>query len=344
LTTYRKTTALAAAIGLAALGGSGTGGLAHAQGKDDRPAKKRPARADDEPAGELLARAQAAVDAVDYDTAKKLVARAFAAGGMVPGELARAHRFAGEVAAAVGDEGQAREHFVRWILLDPRAALAPGVSPKIAAAFEAARKETEKLGGLRVSAKIERAPGRAVVVVDAQDPVDLITTVHVRTASAEGSERGKRVELPAVDGETVHATVTALDKDGNEIWKDELRAAALVKPETGGGIPGWARWPTWAVVAGVAGGAGVYFGLQVGKAEDDLQALHDDSTNHTYDEARDIEDRGKRNALFTNVSFGLAGAAAAAAVLTFVLEPRGPVEVVPAPAPGGGSVTATIRF
>jgi hypothetical protein len=353
LTTYRETTMPRGlrALGVGAVVLSMIGAPfaqiapALAQGaKDDKPAKRpKPARGDEEPAGELLARAQAAVDAVDYDTAKKLVARAFAAGGMVPGELARAHRFAGEVAAAVGDEGSAREHFVRWILLDPRASMAPGVSPKISAAFEAARKDTEKLGPMTLVARVERSEGKAVVIVDAQDPVDLIARVQVRTGAGELSERGLRVELPAVDREVVHATVTALDKDGNELWKDELRAAPLIKPEKSDGSSRWIAIGALGGLAVVAGGLGGYFGSQVGTAEDDLAALHADSSNHTYDEAKDIEDRGKRNALLANLSFGVAGAAAAAAILTFVLVP-GPVEVAGAPTAGGGSVTATIRW
>ena len=294
-------------------------------------------------ASELLAQAQVAADGVDFQAARKLVKQAFAAGGMDPGELARAHRFAGEIDAAVGDEDAAREHFVRWLLLDPQAALAPGVSPKITAAFDGARREAAGLGRLAVSARLERTEGKATVIFEARDPADMITQFRVRAGGGrEAVERDPRLEVAVADTESVAVSVAALDGDGNEVWKDDLRGGPRLL-QVDGRFPVWARWPTWTAVAGLAAGGGIYFGLQVGKAEDDLRELNENSSMHTFDEAKDIEDRGRRNALYANLSFGVAGAAAIGAVLTFVLEPRG-VELVPAPTAGGATIDARLRF
>jgi hypothetical protein len=294
-------------------------------------------------ASELLARAQAAIEDVDFATAKKLVEQALGGGGMDPGELARAHRCAGEVAAALGDDDQARDHFVRWILLDPNAALAPGVSPKISAAFDKARKEAAGLGALRLSVRMTREANKGVVVVDAKDPVDLVAQIRVRWPDGtEHIEHGLRAEVPVDDTRPAVVVVTALDADGNAIWSDQVRIGARMV-ERRRGFPGWARWPTWAVVTGVGVAGGGFFVWRVQKAEDELRDLNRDSPMHTYDEAKDIEDRGHRDALLANVAFGVAGAAAIATVLTFVLEPKG-VELVAAPTPGGGSVSATVRF
>jgi hypothetical protein len=301
------------------------------------------AAADGKKARDYLAQAQAAVESVDFPAARKLVAQAFETGGMAPGELARAHRFAGEIAAAVGDDESARDHFVRWILLDQQASLAPGVSPKISAAFDDARRDAAGLGALTVSARIERAAGKAVVLAEARDPVDMIVQLRVRTADgAEVVERSMRAVLPADDTRSFAATVSVLDKDGNEIWTDKIHTGPLLVG-VDRRFPGWARWPTWTVLAGVAAGTGLYFGYRVGQAEDDLEALNADSAMHTYDEVKEVEDRGKRDALIANLTFGVAGAAAAAAVLTYVLEPKG-VELVPAAAPDGASITARVRF
>ena len=102
------------------------------------------------------------------------------------------------------------------------------------------------------------------------------------------------------------------------------------------------RWPTWAGVALVGAGVGGYFAWQVGQTEDELAALNAASDQHSFDEALALRDRGQRQALYANVGFGVAGAAALAAVLTLVLEPDAAVEVNPAPS--GATVGTSVRF
>lgn len=303
----------------------------------------RVARAQSASGEDLLIRAQAAADDVDYEQARTLVTRAIAEGGLSAGNLSRALRFAGEVAAALGDDKAARRHFVQWLLLDPNAALAPGVSPKIASAFDAARNEFEKIGGFSLSAKVARHDGTARVTVEGHDPLEMVASIRVHRAGADDvTARGHSVDVPVRDTESVQLTVTALDAHDNVLWTGDARVASSVV-EVDRGFPGWARWPTWTAVAVASAAAGGYFAWQEGRDEDELLALHRESSLHTYDEARAIEERGQRDALFANVGFGVAGAAAVAAVLTYVLEPGG-VEVRPVAGSGSTGLSAAMRF
>ncbi|MBZ0236013.1 MAG: hypothetical protein K8M05_27035, partial [Deltaproteobacteria bacterium] len=115
------------------------------------------------------------------------------------------------------------------------------------------------------------------------------------------------------------------------------------QPTHRGGWPTIVRWPVWTGLAVVAAGAGGFFAYQVGQTEDELAALNAASDMHSFDEAEAVRDRGERQALFANIGFGVAGAAALAAVLAFALEPDR-VEILPAPTAGGATIGASIRF
>lgn len=97
-------------------------------------------------ANPLLDQAQRAIDDIDPQGARDLTRRALESGKLDAAELRRAHRLAGESAAAMGDGKAARDHFVRLLLLDPAASLPAGVSPKLAKPFAEARAEAERLG------------------------------------------------------------------------------------------------------------------------------------------------------------------------------------------------------
>ncbi len=292
----------------------------------------------------LLAQARAALEAVDYPGAQALCTRALAAGGMSPAQTAAAHRLAGEVAAALGDAAAAREQFARYLALQPGAMLGADVSPKITEPFAAARAELHGQQ-LSASAAAGRADGAVRVAVEADDPLQMIESVRVKTeAGAEVSARGLSVELPALGDGAVDLTVSALDAAGNELWTGAVRLVAARPPPRHHRVPGWARWPTWTVVAVASGGATAYFGWRAGKDQDDLDRLNANSSQHTFDEAMAIQDRGRRDTLLTNIGLGVTVAAATAAIITAVIDRPG-VEVQPAvTARGGASVSVAVRF
>jgi hypothetical protein len=101
------------------------------------------------------------------------------------------------------------------------------------------------------------------------------------------------------------------------------------------------RWPLWGGLALAFTGAGVVFALQVQGSEDELHRLATDGQPHEYREIQDEIDRGRLMAPLTNVGFGLAVGAAAAATWFFIDERRGRAAVGAAPIPGGAAVFVT---
>ncbi len=311
----------------------------------------------------LLDQAQRALDDIDPASARDLTRQALDGGGLDASELRRALRLAGESAAALGDAKAARAHFVRWLLLDPTASLPPGVSPKLTQPFADARAEAEKLGGFSVDIAIERDADRVEVTLTPQDPLKMVAGMRLRIGDASlVSVSGLTATLPAADAEAASVSVVVTDARGNELARRSVAGGA--RRQVGGDRAGdgagergpdrgprsrskrWpvlVRWTTWTGIALLAGGTGGYFAMEVGKDEDALAALNASSEMHTFDEAEALRERGQQHALYANIGFGVAGAAALAAVITFVIEPRG-VEIVPSPTAGGGTVSASIRF
>jgi hypothetical protein len=314
-----------------------------------------PAAAGGDDGAGLLDRAQKAIsDDIDYDTAGTLVQQALDGGGLSRADLARAHRIAGEVAAALDDAAGARAHFVRWLLLEPDATLADGMSPKITEPFEAARAEARELGAMTIEVAAERRPGKVRVTLDARDPLNLIARLRARADGVEAEDVGTRVELEVPGDAPLAVEISVLDEQGHELERQTVTAevGGAVEPDRppprieggrgGGGWPAIIRWPTWTAVAVVAGGAGGFFAYRVGQDEDELAALNASAAEHTIDEAEAVQARGQRNALYANIGFGVAAAAAVTAILTFVLEPddQPRVEVTPQ----GDGVSVSVRF
>lgn len=133
-----------------------------------------------------------------------------------------------------------------------------------------------------------------------------------------------------------------------EIPDDQL-VPALVKKDDQPPPPSAIRLtaPTWisGSLAVAAAGVGLYFGLTARSIDGKLQEGLDPMTMvyaGTRKEALDAQ----RNALFANISFGVAGAALAATVLFVILDAtRAPeVQVAPAVSAEGAGVTLGGRF
>ncbi len=317
-----------------------------------------PAFADD---SALLDQAQQAIDEIDYEAARKLATQALDGGKLEGKALHRAYRLAGESAAALGDTRSAKDHFLRWIVLDPKAELPAGSSPKIGMPFAEARAEADKVGRFSVDVAVNRQADKVEIVLSAHDPLSMVAGMRLQLGDASVvAVTGTRAVLPAADARSVAVTIAVVDARGNELSRRTVAGPASATgsattpgrgPEVGGpdrpaprgGWPTIVRWPVWTGVAVVAAGAGGFFAYQVGQTEDELAALNAASDMHSFDDAEAVRERGERQALFANIGFGVAGAAAIAAVLAFALEPDR-VEILPAPTAGGATIGASIRF
>jgi hypothetical protein len=298
----------------------------------------------------MLGKAQQAIDDIDYDTAHKLTDGALASGTLAPQDLARAHMLAGEVAAALGDDAGAHDHFERWILLTPDAALPPGLSPKITQPFVAAHASADALGPARFAVSGQRKGGELALSVTG-DPMHMVVRVHVAfDHGSDGEGVGDEITVTA-DPAATRATVSLLDDHGNTIAERDVPIVAVVTETAEPGpitivhhsVPAAVRWPTWTAIAVVGAGATAYFAHARSQDQADLDALNASSAMHTFDEAQAIENRGKRDALLTNVSLGVAIAAAAAAVVTIAVDHQ-TVEVQPLAAPGAAGASVSLHF
>jgi tetratricopeptide (TPR) repeat protein len=323
------------------------------------------ARAD----GELVAKAKAAMAQLDYDAAISLLEQAEASGQNQPADMAEIFRATAESHAAMGRGDAAETAFRRLLALVPSFELPAGSSPKLTGPFNAAR---DFLAGRQIAVECRRGADGAASLVVKSDPVDLIAGGRLLTG--DGGSIGQdakgqgRVAL-AVPGGTSPAACAALDRHGNVLAKVDLGEAVAAAgprdaPPTGGTVvssapagrrerPLYARWWLYAGLGAAAGAVGIYYGLKMKSAEDDLVALHEATMvpghNITYQDALDIEDRGKSDARNANIAFVATGVftAVAGGLLVHQLvtdrgEDESPVEA--AVLPGGAAVNVTLGF
>ncbi|MCC6994425.1 MAG: hypothetical protein IT370_07340 [Deltaproteobacteria bacterium] len=331
------------------------------------------ARAED---NAFLVQARADIDAVEFDKARESLERALLAGSNGPTQLAEIYRLSGEVAVAVGDADGAEQAFQRLLAIAPDSKLRDGVSPKIKSAFDAA---AAALGDKRLRIDYVTGPGTITLVVDA-DPLDLVAGAAIDYVDAVGGRRtqvkkGKfRIEVSLDEAAPVphKVALAALDAHGNRLaelgsLREPLAVPAVATaPRKGAGKrhrasrsflgKGW----LWAGLAVASAGAGTYFALQVKQDEDDLETLNKDSMNHSFSEARAIQDRAEDHALYTNISFGVAGGFAILATVLFLRgDPRAEAgdgdgdasaeagrsaRLVPSPTRGGASLDLVLTY
>jgi hypothetical protein len=313
--------------------------------------------------------AKVAVEASDYLKARAALTEALASGENGRDELAEIYRLSGIVAGALGDAKASTAAFQRALALSPKVELPPGTSPKIARPFAQAQGLARQSAPLEIKTETAADPPSVTVIV-ASDPLAMIARVRVY-AGVDGkpeqafdrpaSER-TTVELPA--GARLDVRVAAVDEHGNRLAELGSRAVPIVivgkaaPPPPGGGQvvvrtpprrpperparpprPLYLKWWMWGTTAALFGGAAAYFGIDAVLARRDLVELNQHSVEHTFDEARDVEARARRDVLFTNIGWGAAGVFAVGATILYLTEPRparGERRVSVAPVRGGG--------
>jgi hypothetical protein len=299
------------------------------------------ARADD-----CLIKARQAVAASSYTAAHAALAAARSSGTCGPAESAELYKLSGIVEAALGNPEAATQAFKRLLALSPGATLPAGTSPRIRRPFDAAAAATP--APLEIQVEAGRPPGAFTVVVT--DPMALVDKVRLRYTIDGGAERTREIAsapraaiaLPA--GKRTEVRLIALDAHGNRLVEREpwvhihepapvVVSRPLPPPPRPVQRPIYLRWWPYAVATIAAGGATTYFGWSAYSTARDLQGAGNDV------EARALEDRGRRQTLFTNIGFGVTGAFAIATGVLFVLRPGGTETRLSAvPVPDGGAM------
>ncbi len=338
--------------GLAALAVLALAGLAHADSLRD---------------------ARTAVENSDYFAARGLVEKALSDGTASPSDLADIYKITGTVEAALGNTAAATTAFGKWLALDPKAELPPGTSPKITRPFDAAKKQAEHREPVRVKTETSAEPPSVTLVV-VSDPFMMIAKARVYVRADGGKEQmleaagEKKIAVALPKGKRLDLRVQALDEHGNRVAElgttdvpivittneeivtkappkvVEEKVKAPVAPAPVHERPLYLKWWMWGGAAVAVGAGGAYFGLQARSERDELAKLNADSANHTFDEARAVQDRADRDVLLFNVGMGVAGAFAIGATILYLTEPHAETRMAVVPQPGGGAVVLGGHF
>jgi hypothetical protein len=115
-----------------------------------------------------LAEAKHALDEVRYDDAQRLLVAAIKDGGNSAAAMREIYQLSASTAIVLGQTDVGQQYYRRWLALDPTAALADSVSPKLRTVFVAAQADMAAKGAIAVSASLE---GRDVDVSVGSDPL-----------------------------------------------------------------------------------------------------------------------------------------------------------------------------
>jgi hypothetical protein len=320
-------------------------------------------------ADDPLAQARSAVAQSDYVAARGQLAAARDAGGRSPEDTAEIYRLSGIVEAALGDPKASTDAFTRLLALSPKATLPAGTSPKITRPFDAAGRYFNSHAALEIKIETTATPPTITLVI-ASDPLGMVAKAHVVFRVGGSAEQARdvvaseRTDITLPAGGRIDARVSALDDHGNhlvDIGSKEVPIVVIGEPPPAvaataappvqiaaqpAARPIYKRWWPYAGAAAVLGGVAGYFAWSARSDADELNHLNATSTQHSFDQARAIEDRGRRHALFTNIGLGAAGAFAIAAGVLYLIAPGDQREtrVTAAPIPGGGAIALGGNF
>ena len=265
------------------------------------------------------------------------------------GALARCHGRAGRVASA-------------WLLWRELSDTAPSAELRTDAAAQAAKLErrlpryTIKLAG--------PTPGLAVQVNGHDVALDVPVPVPIDPGEVSVTAVGRDGERPisrswshefiAVEGQTLEIEIPVLEPLVVARPPPPPQARPSAPPRDPGGAERSAelaarrhgRHVAALLIGGVAlgaGGGGTWFGLQARTKYNDAKALCDGAIKSCppgqVSRAQSQVDAARRSALYSNIGFGVAGAAAITAVIVWVTAPSletGPLAI--APSVGAGSL------
>jgi hypothetical protein len=256
---------------------------------------------------------------LNYEEAQRLLFEVVRSGEGTPELMARAYFTLGRVEAGLEHEVESTDSFYLAMMIQPSLFLPEGASPKVRSRLNEARNRVIEVGVLEASLSLVDS---VLEVHLRNDPLDLVKRMEVRMTRGEGEvgtadidEKAPRVRVePGVSA----IQVVLFDELGNQLRvlaldPSNAESSADINPSTIRRAPTlWESWGLWAGVAGVLAGGGVYFTMEAGSLQDDLDAAQDAAPPDPV-AVRRLQDDKDRVGLYGVVGFSLAGAAAAAA-------------------------------
>lgn len=314
-----------------------------------------PARAD----SPHLAEARRAIEAVDYDAARRLLVEALGDGDNSPAAMREIYRLSARAAVVLDQRELAEQYYRRWLAIDPDAALPDDTAPKLRGPFVAAQAYIAAHGRLRAAAR-RTASGE----IDVELIADPLTMAHAAAGEPAGSGAGSPAAAPTapvVFGAERRAHLAAgariaiLDDRGNRLVELDPEPVALAAPPAPAGpdaeaSPPWTRrWLTWAIPTGVFALGAAGFGIAAIASYAHAHTITDSSGQYQLSDAQANVNRGRT---FVWITIGAGAAAAACAVPAAIYLARGarhprvvvaPI-VAPIVAPGELGLVLTGRF
>lgn len=340
---------MSALIALAVMGSSTT--VVYAQAKS--PAAKAPAAAkpgDKKAAGAAFKKGKEAFDKKDYKAAKEsfLQADEILPAGTAQYYIAKSSEELGELQDAV--------KYYEKALTDAKLKDEHATDAK--ARIEALKKKPAKV-------KVTSDPPGATIVVDGKPiaektpaEIELEPGTHKITLQAAGKKDNEQaVEVVAFTGATLNATLEAAPPPAEDPFakKPETPPPPAPEPAPAPAPVDTKKDMTWVYVTGgaaiVALGVGTFFGLQ---AMSSKSKFDDAITAGDAPMARDEREKGTRNALISDMGFGIGiTLAVTSAVLYFTrpepekaaaLKPSTKMSFAPVVSPTSGGLAATVSF
>jgi hypothetical protein len=277
-----------------------------------------PARAD----SPHLAEARRAVEAVNYDAARRLLVEALHDGDNSPAAMREIYRLSARTAVVLGQRDLAEQYYRCWLAIDPDAALPADTAPKLREPFVAAQAYIAAHGRLR--ARVQRTAAGEIDVELVADPLAMayaaaaVDPAGPADPAVFGAERRARLAGAA--------RIAILDERGNRLL--ELQPAVPAPPALAPsgtpavpsapesppdpGSPPWTRrWLTWAIPTGVFALGAAGFGIASIASYGRARQITNDSGNSFLSDAQDNAHRGQ---IFAWVTVGAGAAAIGCAV------------------------------
>lgn len=289
-----------------------------------------------------LAEARRAVEAVDYDAARRLLVDALRDGDNSPAAMCEIYRLSARAAVVLDQRELAEQYYRRWLAIDPDAALPDDTAPKLREPFVAAQAYIAAHGRLRAVARRTQAGevdveliadplamAHAAAALDPAGPSDAapVTAPSPREAARRspvvfGAER--RVRLAEA------SRIAILDERGNRLLELEPAAPAAAAPAPSAtpaapaspespsdpDRPPWTRrWLTWAIPTGVFALGAAGFGIASIASYERAHQIAADSGKSYLSDAQDNVRRGR---IFAWITAGAGAAAAACAIPTAI--------------------------